>query len=129
MIPVFSGIVKNGVFELDHKSQFNDYVKSLNDCRCELTIRKARSKRSNNQNSYYWGICLPILGDYFGYDSEEMHEALKMKFLRRGACDLETVTSTTKLNTSEFEEYLEKIRRWALSDYNIVVPLPNEIEP
>jgi hypothetical protein len=70
-----------------------------------------------------------VLGDYFGYDENEMHDALKYKFLRRGAADLETVQSTTKINTAQFEEYLEKIRRWAVMEYNVSIPLPNEAEP
>jgi hypothetical protein len=91
-------------------------------------VREYKSQRSNNQNNYYFGVVCQILGDYFGYTVEEMHDALKMKFLRKGAADLETVVSTTKLNTAQFEDYLEKVRRWALLEYNVTVPLPNEFE-
>lgn len=32
------------------------------------------------------------------------------------------------MNTAEFEEYLERVRRWAAVEYGVVVPLPNEVE-
>ena len=129
MIPVFTGTVINNNFKPDNLQRLSEYLKTLEGVPCEATVRKRKAQRSNNQNNYYFGVVCKILGDYFGYTEDEMHDALKMKFLRRGACDLETVRSTTKLNTSEFEEYLEKIRRWAITDYNVNIPLPNEVEP
>lgn len=128
MNPIFSGIIEQGAVKLDNPSRYALYAKNLEGKRIELVLRKEKSKRSNNQNNYYFGVVCNVLGNYFGYDTEEMHEALKMKFLRTGACDLETVKSTTKLNTAEFEEYLETIRRWASVEYEVVIPLPNEVD-
>ena len=34
--------------------------------------------------------------------------------------------STANLNTKEFENYLEEIRRWAITDLSINIPEPNE---
>jgi len=42
--------------------------------------------------------------------------------------EMEYVRSTTKLNTTAFEEYLEKIRLWASMELNCLIPLPNECE-
>jgi len=128
MNPVFTGIVVNNNFKPDNLQRLSDYLKTLEGQPCEAVVRKRKAKRSNNQNNYYFGVVCKILGDYFGYTEEEMHDALKYKFLRRGAADLETVTSTTKLNTAQFEDYLEKIRRWAMIEYNVNIPLPNEID-
>lgn len=127
MNPVFGGRIEQGSVKLDNPIRYEQYALSLEGKRIEIVLRKEKSKRSNNQNSYYWGVVCKILGDYFGYSEDEMHEALKMKFLRTGACDLETVKSTTKLNTAEFEEFLEKVRRWAAIDYGVNIPLPNEV--
>jgi hypothetical protein len=94
--------------------------------------RKQRSKRSIKENSYYWGVVVEILRDYFGYETyeaEEVHDGLKLKFLRIHEGEaLETVRSTTKLSTVEFEDYLEKIRRWASKEHNCYIPLPNECD-
>jgi hypothetical protein len=135
MIPVFTGKTEKGsigVFipslRLDCPERFGLYVESLGDGPVDIIIRKRKSKRSDNQSRYYFGVVCKVLGDYFGYETDEMHEALKIKFLRTGAADLETVRSTTKMNTAEFEEYLERVRRWASAEYGVVVPLPNEVE-
>ena len=129
MNPVFSGRIEQGKVIYNNPTRYLAQVHSLEGKRIECVLRQEKSKRSNKQNNYYFGVVCKVLGDYFGYDTEEMHDALKYKFLRKGAADLETVQSTTKMNTAEFEEYLEKIRRWAATDYGVVVPLPNEAEP
>jgi hypothetical protein len=129
MNPVFSGRIEQGKVIYNNPTRYLAQVHSLEGKRIECVLRQEKSKRSNQQNNYYFGVVCKVLGDYFGYDTEEMHDALKYKFLRKGAADLETVQSTTKMNTAEFEEYLEKIRRWAATDYGVVVPLPNEAEP
>jgi hypothetical protein len=97
--------------------------------RFEEVLRQQKSQRSLNQNRYYFGVCLEILSQHLGYTSDEMHEICKFKFLKTMKAGLEYVRSTTKLNTSEMEEYLEKIRKWADIELNCFVPLPNECEP
>jgi hypothetical protein len=132
MIPVFHGTVETNLksvfVKYDAETSLWLYLKPLLYKRVDVTIREHKSQRSSNQNNYYWGVVLPILGDYFGYDTDEMHEALKIKFLSKGACDIPTARSTTKLNTGEFEDFLERVRRWALTEYGVNVPLPNEAE-
>lgn len=128
MNPIYHGTVVKGKVSLDNPSYFNKNLEKFEGKRIDVIVREYKSQRSNNQNNYYFGVVCQILGDYFGYTPEEMHDALKMKFLRKGAADLETVTSTTKLNTAQFEDYLENVRRWALLEYQITVPLPNEFE-
>jgi len=56
-----------------------------------------------------------------------MHEALKFKFLSKGHETLPTVISTTKLDTLDFFEYIEKIKRWATIEYQIVLPEPEDL--
>ncbi len=97
-----------------------------------LSIAAQKKDRSDNENRYYWGVVVKILGDELGYSSDEMHEALKFKFLRMeaepdGKRRLETVRSTATLKTDEFEDYLDRIRMWAAADMGIVIPLPNEV--
>lgn len=128
MNPVFTARIEQGLIIFDNPSRFLAHLEKLKGKRVEVIVRQQKSQRSNNQNNYYFGVVCKILGDYFGYSEEEMHDALKYKFLRCGAADLETVKSTTKLNTAEFEEYLKKVRRWAAIEYNVIIPLPNEIE-
>jgi hypothetical protein len=96
-----------------------------------VTIKKIekRQMRSIVQNNYYWGVVIDILSDFTGYDPEEMHNALRHKFLTyENIKGLPTTLSTTQLKTNEFEDYLERIRRWAATDLGVYIPLPNEVE-
>jgi len=95
-------------------------------------IKKDRSKRSGNQNRYYFGVILAYLSEETGFTKEEAHQLMQRMFLRydKQMPDGTTeafVRSTTSLNTLEFEEYLEKIRIFALSELATYIPLPNEI--
>ena len=94
-----------------------------------LSVSIARKIRSNQQNAFYFGVIVPILADEFGYSKEEMHEALKWKFLRIPGDDgkLDTVKSTAKLTTTEFEEHLDAIREWANTNFDLYLPFPNEV--
>lgn len=94
-----------------------------------LTIKKDRKGRTDQQNKYYWSCVVQIPADYFGYTPEEMHETFKYMFLRREEQGKPlTIGSTAKTNTKEFTEYIEKIVMWLASEYNIVIPTPNQIE-
>ena len=97
-----------------------------------VTIKKHRAKRSSNENRYYWGVIVRILGDEFGYLPDEMHQVLKRLFLsyekpNKITGEIEIFAeSTSGLTTEQAEEYYEKIRIWALSEFSILIPLPNE---
>jgi len=92
-----------------------------------VEIEKWFKKRSNPQNRYYWGVVIDILSFHTGYTSEELHEALKAKFLPNRIILDEEVSSTTKeLTTAEFEEYMRKIRTFASMELDCYIPDPNE---
>jgi hypothetical protein len=132
MIPIHRGKVINGKKVYDQPARYLVQLSKLEGKRFEETIRKEKSQRSINQNNYYWGCVVEILRDHFGYETyeaEEVHIGLKLLFLRIHENEgLQTVKSTTKLNTAEFEDYLEKIRRWAIKEHNCRIPLPNEVD-
>jgi len=102
--------------------------------RLDIIIRRHSSKRTNEQNAYYWGVVIPILADYFGHDNpENMHEDLKLKFnpvesrLTKG----KIIGGTTiKMSTVEFmvaeDSYVERICRWAAMEYQIYIPPPKK---
>ena len=103
------------------------YLLTLPDGPVQIIIKKYRRKRTDPQNKYYFGVVVPILMEYTGYTKDEMHEALKWKFLKIEKPGMPpTVGSTKKLNTKEFEEYLENIKRWAAVDLSLYIPDPNE---
>lgn len=97
-----------------------------------VTLDRPRKRATESQRKYYWGVIVEMLANELGYTKEEMHEALKYKFLRTEAEPdrrrvLETVRSTEDLSTTEREKFHEDVRMWAARDLGIVIPLPNEV--
>jgi hypothetical protein len=125
---VFIGVVtETGKLVLDAPKVFRAYVARFIGEEVEVEVRKRRSKRSTEQNAYYWGVIIPPLAEHCGYTHDEMHEALKAKFL--GQEDLSRgllrIGSTRKLSTAEFTDYIERVTVWAAGELGVVI-LPPE---
>ena len=105
----------------------NDYI---------VDVKKQRNNRSNMQNNYYWKCIVQGLAEELGYFPDEMHDILKVKFasewqsieINEKQIGLQTVNSTARMNTKEFEVYADQIRIWALTELGIRLMLPNEYE-
>ncbi|TAK57855.1 MAG: hypothetical protein EPO24_09310 [Bacteroidetes bacterium] len=124
----WQGRVVNTKLLLDKESAFRQSLIAYNDKQVILTLEVKRKRRSDQQNRYYWGVIIKILSTFFGYEEEEMHEALKMKFLlvHGGDGKPDTIRSTRKLTTVEFNDYIDKVIRWAAKEFNVVLPDPNQ---
>ena len=135
--PIFEGDI------IDGKLRLLDHVKKAISLWCrtfktgthvEIKITKYRSKRTNEQNRYYWGVVIPILADHFGHDnSEDMHEDLKLKFNPiKSKIESQKIIggTTTNLSTVDFysseDSYIERICRWAAMEYSIYIPPPKK---
>lgn len=103
-----------------------------------LTIEEQKNKRSNQQNAFYFGIVIGIMqlafketwGEF--YSATEVHEALKSKYCFKEQINENTgeiisiPMSTTNFTTIEWEEYIDKIRAFAMEWFNVLIPFPNE---
>jgi hypothetical protein len=133
MIPTFLANIEKGVFSLQNKQRFKEYTSSKPDGIYEMTVKKARSQRSKQQNAYYWGVIVKTIADEMGEDDRKyVHRLLAGMFLSeyvtyKGKQFIVT-RSTTDLNTKEMEDYHEQCRRFAAIDLNCYIPLPNEID-
>lgn len=92
-----------------------------------IEIQKSKSKRSLNQNKYYWGVIVTLFAEHTGYTSNESHQELAGMFLKYDKDGKPFTRSTTELNTKEFEKYAEQCRFFMSQEWGINVPLPNEI--
>ena len=118
----------------DKRSLYN-YLKELEGGYL-VKVSKQRNNRSNMQNNYYWACIVQPLANELGYFPDEMHDTLKVKFasewqsieINNKQIGLQTVSSTAKMNSQEFEIYADQIRIWALTELNIKLMLPNEYE-
>lgn len=128
--------VINGKFKRNI-NQIVEAVSSFEGKECFFTIEKIKNKRSNQQNRYYHGVIIPIVKNCLkeaGYlmTNEDVHDLLKMKFLREtlfineDTGDItERTKSTTELSKSDFMDYVAEIRQFTLEYFNTDIPDPN----
>ncbi len=129
MNPIFHGHVTQGVLYLDDLPAYEKQIASLDGKPVELVLRRHREQRSSEQNRYYWGVVVALIAEHCGYEPEEAHEALKIKFLRsHEATALPSVRSTADLNTAEFAEFVDQCRRFAAAYLNLNIPDPSAAE-
>lgn len=114
------------------RAEMDRYLGSLKGKLVEISVKESRRTRSNQANRFYWGVVVPIIAEHLGYTNDELHEALKYKFLRLDAeCaapDLPRVRSTATLDVKEFGTYLETVITWAGSEFGLNIPAPGEVE-
>lgn len=109
-------------------------LKEFRGKRVKITLERAKSKRSLEQNALfhmYVGIIAKELG-YGGREgAEEMKEIIKFKFLRfekiapDGEEVLEYVRPTHLLSKYDFIGFIDSVIRWA-SGFGIVLPDPSD---
>jgi hypothetical protein len=95
----------------------------LNQCPgpLEIVIRKPAKERSINQNKYYWGVVLASIAEKTGDSTNYLHKHFKSEYLGPSA-------STTDLSTKAFQDYIEQIKAFASTEYNILIPDAERIE-
>jgi hypothetical protein len=133
----FEGIVSDGRLPLDMAKGIAKVIASSSGKRLEIIVKHKKKARSLNQNSYYWGVVIPMIvgmfrdnGNYV--DGDDVHDFLKQHVgklsrvlvLPDGEI-LKATGSTSKLTAMEFEAYLERVRAWA-AEFDLAIPLPNE---
>ena len=133
----FIGTVENGHLPYGLRAQIADTMRRMEGKRLAISIKEVKRRRSNNQNRYYWGVVIPIITNMFleagnNTDENEVHEFLKehvggLKTILSDPSGIRrtVVKSSARINTSEFENYMEKVRAWAAS-FDVEIPLPNE---
>lgn len=103
-----------------------------------FTVTPNRKTRSNQQNAYLWGVVYPavLLGlKDAGWEithEEQVHEYCKQAFAAREVINKDTgevlslPSSTARMQTAEFNVYVDKIKAFALEYLNVTIPEPNE---
>lgn len=107
-------------------------VDSFEGQRVEVTIQKAKKKRSNPQNAYFHGVVLPLvangLTDLGQFTSPaQAKEVIKLLFLQyEDAIGVPRTKNTSGLSTLEFNELIEQVQIWAADFLSVKIPDPNE---
>jgi len=128
---IFGQINEKGKFIPYNQDQLIQAFKKLSGKRAEITVRPETKSRTNEQNRYLWGVVYKYISEEIGYEPEQVHELMKFKFLKieilvKGNPET-VIRSTTDLSTEEFNQYVERIVRWAAEFLSVSIPEPNEV--
>ena len=95
---------------------------------CEVV--KWHPRRSIQSNRYYWAVLNEVIrqtAEYTGHTKDELHEAFKDMFLKSNFVNVltgesgERAKSTTKLNSAEFSEYVEKVKLYCIENFKVEI--------
>jgi hypothetical protein len=129
--------VKNGSLTRN-TNLIKDAIATFEGKQIVIKIEKAKKKRSNPQNSYLWGVVVPIVQNTLkevGHTltKEQTHDLLKLKFLKEILIvdestgeTIERIKSTTELSTSQMMDYFAGIREWIFDFFGVTIPEPNQ---
>lgn len=130
--------IENGNFR-QNRSLIIDAIKLFEGQNVKFSIRRRNKKRSENQNSFYWGIWVPIFQKLFMDEWGEFKTPNEVHEILKTACNYEERVNeatgevfkfpktTTKLSTYEWEkEFKPKVKQFALDFFNTALPEPNE---
>jgi hypothetical protein len=96
-----------------------------------LTVEPERFNRSLRANAYLWGVVYATLAEWSGHDADEIHEAMKRRFLGTREFTLpsgtrcSTTPSTACLDTEQFARYVDRVKQFA-AEQGCYVPDPGE---
>lgn len=129
MIYKHPGTVLKGKFIPDNRGAFIMDFQRNEGRRMTVAVARETRDRSSPQNKYYWGVVIKMLSDWAGYEPEEMHEALKDRFLAMpdARTGLRVSHSTAKMTTEKFSEYIEAVKRFA-AENGVNIPEPGQTE-
>ena len=98
-------------------------------------IDKRKTKRSTDQNKYWWGVVVKLIADWlrsYGNDvtDNDVHEFLKMKYLGKREVNIngknfERYRGTSELTTIEFADMIAKVQR-DFAEKGLIIPDPNQ---
>jgi hypothetical protein len=95
-----------------------------------VTIEEAKSRRSDQQNKYLWGVCYATLLKHLpGWDAQDIHEYFLGEHFGwetlegMGKRRLKPLHRSSKLSTTEFAGFVDFIQRKA-AELGVVIPDP-----
>ena len=117
-------------------TQFYENCKFFEGKKVDITVELHKKKRSDLQNSYYWGVVLPKVRSHLckklnqELSIKDVHHIVKKYFIGSRKVNLtdrveEIPISTTTLSTLEFVEFTDRIKTHFAED-GLIIPDPDQ---
>ena len=133
---IFYGHVdRQGKLQIDQRFQqpLMEHLRGLIGKPVEVTVKGKRRQRSLDQNSYLHAAVFPPLAEKFGNTIDEVKYALM------GECfgwkrdpisgrEVPIKPHTSDMTVEEARQFIDWVIPWAMTEYEVTIYLPNEIE-
>ena len=135
--------VENGKL-LSNRKMLVAAIQNYEGQKVEITIEKARNKRTNPQNRWYWGVAVEMVSMRLlelgsPMNKEDLHTLIKLavgkiepsliyhEIVIESTGEIITqLKSTSELTTTDFMAFKQHIQQWAVDTLDIQIPDPNE---
>lgn len=118
---------KDGKVELSKSLEF--MCSQLRNGRYWLRIERYVEQRTISQNALMW-LWFTCIEREMGTDKQDVHDYYCTLFLRRTAringVEVEIAGSTSKLNTLQMTDFMNKVKADAATELGITLPLPED---
>ena len=118
------------------KAKVVEYINKLPEVKqYTVEVKLKREKRSVSQNALYW-CWLSCIQDNTGTYQSDLHEIFKQKFLSSQCRNVRLMdeeytvvnnASTTKLDTKQMTDYLDRIQQFASSELGLILPNQDDL--
>ena len=134
---IFADVKEDGTLSTGKRLEARRAFQSFAGKRVRVTIERAYNKRSSNQNRFFHGVCLPLIGEALlelgyneGRNMELVKDFVKVNLLTTEMPDKhgevrKFVRPTSGLSTSEFMDLISDLQQWAAEYLGIIIPDPN----
>lgn len=132
MVPIIRGVVSAaGKLELSDVARglLSRHLGTMKGKPVDLVVKVHRHQRTSQANRFYFGVVVPLIAEHCGYEKDEMHELLAMRFLR---IEDDPVTGsprrkhTPETDTKEFSDYVDACMRFG-AELGVYIPQPGEV--
>jgi hypothetical protein len=135
--------VENGRL-LSNRKMLSAAIANYEGQRVEISIEKAKNKRTNPQNRWYWGVAIEIISNRLielgsPMNKENIHVMLKLAVgkiepsliyneivIESTGEVLNDLKSTSELTTTEFMAFKQHIQQWSIETLDVNIPDPDE---
>jgi len=130
-------IIKDGKFS-SNLTVIRDILNHYNGHTIDVIFKKRSNKRSNDQNSYYWAVIVPIFNNSIKEEWGELWSLERTHEFLLSNCNFEEIINeetgeflrivrrSQDNNVQQQEEFHEKCRRLSDDFFNVEIPLPDK---
>jgi len=125
---LFYAKAKDGKIEWSNNRALENYLWSVDKKPILIKIEREKSKRTLDQNAFYW-FYLRIIANETGHLEWELHSLFKRLFLPPKIIkilgrEFKIPASTKELSKGDFSEYLDKI----CAETGVPIPNPEDVK-